>query len=107
MEERALIAVLGMALATYLPRMLPLLGLSRLSLPYFLERWLSYIPTTIFAALIFPAILMQGGKLNPGFQNYQLTASLISFLIGWRTRSMIVTVMGGLITLALLTLFLG
>ncbi|MGI6227773.1 MAG: AzlD domain-containing protein, partial [Peptococcales bacterium] len=46
MEEIYLI-VIGMALVTYLPRVLPIIFLQNLKLPKKLQRFLSFIPYTI------------------------------------------------------------
>ncbi|HEY3315216.1 MAG TPA: AzlD domain-containing protein, partial [Bacillota bacterium] len=42
----------GMALVTYLPRMLPLVVLSRFKLPPAVLRWLSFVPVAVLSALL-------------------------------------------------------
>jgi len=44
--------VLGCALVTALPRVLPLVALSRLQLPPWLAGWLRYVPIAVLAALL-------------------------------------------------------
>lgn len=41
-----------MALVTYLPRMAPLVILSRLKLPPLLLRWLGFVPVAVLAVLL-------------------------------------------------------
>ncbi|MGM0420006.1 MAG: AzlD domain-containing protein [Bacillota bacterium] len=52
-----LLLILGMTLATYIPRMLPLVVLSELKPSPFFKRFLKYIPPAALSALIFPGIL--------------------------------------------------
>ncbi len=49
--------ILGMALVTYIPRMLPLVVLADLELSDFWRRFLKFIPPAALSALIFPGIL--------------------------------------------------
>ena len=55
MPEIALLIFL-MAVVTFIPRVLPVLLLSRRSLPELLERWLSYVPV---AVLLICRLLLQ------------------------------------------------
>lgn len=52
-----LLLILGMALVTYIPRMLPLVVLSDFDLSPFWRRFLNFIPPAALSALIFPGIL--------------------------------------------------
>lgn|GEM_PF-6737604 len=57
--------IIGMALVTYLPRMLPLVVLlHRLPLPGPVYRWLGYVPVAVMAALLGPALAMPQGELQ-------------------------------------------
>lgn len=99
MEVRThvLIAILGMALVTYLPRMLPLVVLSRFNLPPLLLRWLSFIPVAVLAALLAPDLASH--------QDYLIVA-LPTFLVAAITRSLMGTVVAGLVGMILLRLIL-
>ncbi|WP_245592968.1 AzlD domain-containing protein [Carnobacterium funditum] len=44
--------IFGMAVVTYIPRMLPMLVLSKRTIPEKLAKWMSFIPVSIFSALI-------------------------------------------------------
>ena len=50
--------ILGMALVTYLPRLLPALLMDRFSYPAWFEKWLKSIPYAALGALIFPGLLL-------------------------------------------------
>ncbi len=49
--------ILGMAIVTYLPRLLPAVMVGRIKLPPWMERWLKCVPYAALAALIIPGIL--------------------------------------------------
>lgn len=50
--------ILGMALVTYLPRLLPAIFLDRIRFPAWFQRWLKSIPYAALGALIFPGVLL-------------------------------------------------
>ncbi|HBI05002.1 MAG TPA: branched-chain amino acid transporter [Paenibacillaceae bacterium] len=81
MEQYLLFAViLGMALVTYIPRLLPALFLDQLQMPSWLQNWMKSIPYAALGALIFPGILqVQEGDLSPGIVG-GIVAVILSFL---------------------------
>ena len=52
--------ILGMCIVSYIPRALPPFILARVSLSPIVERWLRYVPTSIFGALVFSEIFING-----------------------------------------------
>ncbi len=87
-----LILFFGMALVTFLTRytMIALLGKK---LPLFILKFLNYIPVAILTALIVPFIFTPQGKLEI---NNHFWAFLIALLIAWRTKQVILTLIGGM-----------
>ncbi|MCM3711168.1 AzlD domain-containing protein [Sporosarcina luteola] len=72
----------GMALVTYIPRMVPLTFLDGKELPPIVSGVLSNIPYAVLGALIFPAIIfVQEGNILFGIIG-AATAFLIAFLGG-------------------------
>lgn len=55
---KILAIILGMALVTYLPRLLPALLLDRFAFPAWFRKWLKSIPYAALGALIFPGVLL-------------------------------------------------
>lgn len=49
--------ILGMALVTFIPRLLPALFMDRIRFSSWFQRWLKIIPYAVLGALIFPGIL--------------------------------------------------
>ena len=93
--ERLILIFLGMAAATYLPRLVPLVALSRIELPGIVMRWLAYLPAAILAALIFPGAIQRGGTMDISVGNPGIWALLISFGVAVKTKNLLLTVVVG------------
>lgn len=108
-EHLAIIA--GMALVTYLPRVLPLMVLSSRNLNPHLVRWLEMVPPAVLAALLAQELLFtqgeDGGKvLFISLDNVYLLAFAPTVLVGWFTRSFFGTVAAGMASVAALRYFM-
>ncbi len=107
MSEIAILILL-MSLVTFIPRVLPILALSRRSLPEPVERWLSYVPVAVLAALLAPALFVPAGDLNLAFNdNPAFWVSIPVFLIAYLTRNLFITVLSGMFLIALLRFFIS
>ncbi|MFS0575456.1 AzlD domain-containing protein [Sporosarcina sp. 179-K 3D1 HS] len=92
----------GMALVTYIPRMIPLTWLDGKELPPLVTGVLRNIPYAVLGALIFPAILfVQEGNLLFGIIG-AATAFLIAFIGG----GVMSVVLGTIGVLAVYSLFM-
>lgn len=87
-----LIIVLGMALVTYIPRLLPALFMHRFVFPSWFENWLQSIPYAALGALIFPGILLVD-RQNP---EVGVIGGLVAALLAY-FRLHIILVMAGAI----------
>ena len=102
MPEIALL-IFFMAVVTYLPRLLPILLLSRRTLPGAIQRWLSYVTVAVLAALLAPALFAPAGDLNLAFtENPAFLVSIPVFAVAFITRNLFVTIIVGM---ALISLF--
>ncbi len=91
--------VVGMALVTFLIRY-PLLELvGKISLPDRLFKALRYVPPAVLAAIIVPSVIMPKGEILLTPANPFLVAGLISALVAWRSKNLLLTVIIGMITL--------
>ena len=103
----AVFLVVLMAVVTYIPRVIPVLVLSRRKLPEPVERWLSYVPVAVLAALLTPVLIAPEGTVdlavttNPAFW-----VSIPVLVIALFTRNLFATVFFGMIMIALLRYFL-
>ncbi|MCC8194147.1 MAG: AzlD domain-containing protein [Deltaproteobacteria bacterium] len=99
--------IFGMALVTYIPRVLPLWLLSSKSLHPAFMRWLEMVPPAVLAALLAPALFLAkdesgGERLFLGTDNFFLLAAIPAFLVAWKTRSFFGTVAAGMAAVAVL-----
>lgn len=92
-----LILFLAMGAVTYLPRMLPLVMLSRRQLPAWLGEWLEMIPVAILSALISPALFTQSTPRMIVLGKPELWAALPTLLFALKTRSLAGTVLVGML----------
>lgn len=86
--QRILIAILIMALVTYLPRMLPLAIFKKKIQNKFIRSFLAYVPYAVLAAMTFPEI-------------FSSTSSFISALVGTAVAIVLAYFGRGLLTVAL------
>lgn len=106
-----LLLILGMALVTYIPRVLPLWFLSSKNPHPAFMRWLEMIPPAVLAALLAPALfLAKDAAGNDAFffslRNLYLLAAIPAFLTAFITKSFLGTVAAGMGCLALFRLVL-
>lgn len=94
--------LLGASAVTLLPRVLPLVLLSRIQLPEWGLRWLQHIPIAIMAALLTQELLISDGTFAPSWM--KLIAALPAFLVAYVSRSLLGTVLTGIIAMMLVRL---
>ena len=97
------LTILGLALATFLLRYLPLAALSRTTLPPWAEDWLRLVPGAVLAASLAQALLYPDDALWIAWNNPYLFAAVPTFLVARRTRSVLRTMLTGMACYALLT----
>lgn len=91
-----LILMLAMGVVTYLPRMLPLVMLSRRRLPGWFAEWLELIPAAILSALIAPTLFAQAAPRVFSLGKPELLAALPTLFCAFKTRSLAGTVVVGM-----------
>lgn len=102
MDEIYLLMILGMLVVTYLPRVIPLLVLTRMEIPEVIIRWLRFIPVSILAALLTPGILIVEGKLMFNYHNIFLLAALPTFIAAVYKKNIFLTVVTGMLSVLIL-----
>lgn len=106
------LTIAGMAVVTYLPRLLPLLfltqnGQKRRAFPPLVETWLRYIPVAVLAALLLPSLVVAEAQANLAWDNLYLWAALPTLGVAWKTRSLFAAVLTGMAVVALGRLWSG
>jgi len=96
-----LLIVIGGAIVTFIPRVVPIMVLSRLKLSDNVQTWLHFVPIAILAAIIGQELLMEDNKVQI-MLNEELPAAIITALIAIKTRSLLWTVVAGVIAFVLM-----
>lgn len=89
--------IIGTSIVTFIPRVLPLVVLSKIQLPEWGLRWLHYIPITVMAALLSQELLSP-----ESLEWNKLWAAIPAFLIAFLTRSLLATVLVGIVAVMML-----
>ena len=100
-QELIFWTILGMAVVTYVPRLLPPLFLSGRNLQPLLVAWLRLVPPAVLAAMLAPSLLVKGGRIELGFDNLFFWAALVAFPVAWKSGSLFLTVIVGMGLVAL------
>ncbi|HDP6097734.1 TPA: AzlD domain-containing protein [Staphylococcus aureus] len=101
-----LILILLCGIVTLLIRIIPFIMISKVQLPDVVVRWLSFIPITLFTALVIDSIIQQ----TPHGERYTLNIPYIIALIptvilSIITRSLTITIISGIVIMATLRFF--
>jgi branched-subunit amino acid transport protein len=70
--------------------------------PPWVKKSLRFVPPAVLTAIIFPELLLPGGKLDISLGNARLLAGVVAILVAWRTRSAVLTIVIGMLALWLL-----
>ncbi|MFJ4153835.1 AzlD domain-containing protein [Pseudomonas sp. NPDC089752] len=70
-----------------------------LRLPPLLRRALVYVPASVLAALVMPAVVFQDAHSGFAWSNPQIPAAVVAGLVAWRTRSTLLTLGVGMAAL--------
>lgn len=92
----------GMAVVTYLPRMIPLTFLDGKELPPIVSGVLANIPYAVLGALIFPTIFL----VQQGNYLFGIIGAIVAFLLAYFGGGLMVVVLGTIGILALYSLFI-
>lgn len=84
-------------LATFAIRASFILLLGQRPVPPLLRRALYFIPPAVLTAIILPELALPAGRLNLSLANPNLLAGLIAVLVAWRTRSVLLTIVVGML----------
>ena len=105
-SKECLAVILGMGLVTFLPRWLPLVYLTRRSLPAWLVEWLEFIPAAILSAILLPALVIDDASRSVDLSRPEFLVAIPTFLFAILTKSLGGTVIVGMILFGLAEKFL-
>lgn len=94
--------LLGVSLVTLVPRVLPMMLVSRFELPQWLLKFLQYVPIAVMTALLAQSVLVKDETWIPLFDNLNLIVLIPTLIAAIWTRSLLVTVLVGVFAMWLL-----
>ena len=86
------IAVLLMALVTYLPRVLPLVLFRKEIKSTFIKSFLKYVPYAVLGALTFPDIIYSTGGYRTA-----IVGTIVALFLAFREKSLVIVAVGAII----------
>ena len=98
-----LLIIIGSGIVTLLPRVLPLVFLNNVKLKEDVVNWLNYIPVAVLAALLAQELLLYNGQISI-LNNEKLLAALPTFLVAILTKSLLGTVVVGVVSMLVIKL---
>ncbi|WP_281165822.1 AzlD domain-containing protein [Liquorilactobacillus sicerae] len=104
--EHLILIILSMLVALG-PRLIPLRVFSTRKIPLWFNEWMKYVPVSLFTALVVKDIFIDtnAGYTFVGLRNTaKILAAVIVIGVAYRTRSMGLSVVLGLVAVALLTI---
>lgn len=96
----AFLAVILMAVVTYLPRVMPLALFRREIKSNYIKSFLQYVPYAVLGALTFPDIFYSTGALQTA-----ICGTLVALILAYRERSLVVVALGAIITVYVTSFF--
>lgn len=86
-------------LGTFLQRLSFIFLIGKVGMPEWLRRALRFVPASVLAALVFPALTHPTGVLDLSLGNFRLLAGLAGAVVAWRTRNVLLTLIAGMLVL--------
>ena len=92
MRSEILVLITGMALVTFIPRLLPSLFIEKMKFPARFEKFLRLIPYTAMAALVFPSVFaVDSGNIWIG-----IAGGAVAALLAWKRLPVMVSVIAAI-----------
>ena len=92
-----LIVIVIAAIAAFIPRYFPMRFFTNRKIPLWFNEWMKYVPISLFTALVVKSFVPFGHVS-------QILAAVIVMIVAYFTRSMAVSVIGGLAAVWLISL---
>lgn len=88
---------IAMAIGTFALRFSFIYLFGKVDMPDWLRRALRFVPASVLAALVFPALTYPNGALDLSLGNVRLLAGLGGALVAWRTKNVLWTIIVGMV----------
>jgi len=93
--------LIAAGLLTYIIRLSFILTYNYFTMPGWLQKALRFVPPAVLSAIILPEVFMMDGNLAFTLSNERIFAALASVLVAWKFRSVVLTVVTGMVVLYL------
>ena len=94
-------------LLTLATRLSFILLLDRIRVPEWFRRGLRFVPLAVLSAIILPELTSPNGSMFISWRNPHLLAGVVTILVAWRTKNVILTILAGMGALLLFQFILG
>jgi branched-subunit amino acid transport protein len=88
---------IALALGTFTLRFSFIYLFGKVEMPEWLRRALRFVPASVLAALVFPALTYPNGTLDLTLSNIRLLAGIGGALVAWRTKNVLWTIIVGMV----------
>ena len=86
-----------LAIGTFALRLSFIYLFGKVEMPGWLRRALRFVPASVLAALVFPALTYPNGALDVSLGNIRLLAGIGGALVAWRTKNVVWTIVVGMV----------
>ena len=87
----------ALAVGTYALRLSFIYLFGKVDMPDWLRRALRFVPASVLAALVFPALTYPNGTLDLSLGNVRLLAGIGGALVAWKTKNVLWTIVVGMV----------
>jgi len=98
--SKVMLLIIGMAIVTYIPRVIPFLTISNKELPNKLKLFLEFVPYTALGALLMPGVI----TAIPNQPLISLAGLSFACFYSWKKGGMIIPVVGSITVVFILLL---
>ena len=100
MSDAALwLMMMAMGLITFALRVSFIALAGRLAMPPLVKRALRFVPAAVLSAIVVPALVFREDTLDLTLGNEKLLAGALAALVAWATKSIIWTIVAGMVAL--------
>ncbi len=88
---------IALALGTFALRYSFIYLFGKVEVPNWLRDALRFVPASVLAALVFPALIYAEGAIDISLNNIRLLAGMGGAIIAWRTKNVMWTIIAGMV----------
>ena len=88
---------IALAVGTFALRFSFIYLFGKIEMPDWLRHALRFVPASVLAALVFPALTYPNGTLDLSLGNIHLLAGIGGAFVAWRTKNVLWTIVAGMV----------